>query len=111
MRWNQEEEPVTLVAVTSGGVRRSDSGDDGDIWQIVHTIGFHSTGHGGARDHSHSNQVELRTSLEWSHGSPTAGKVAGREVCIFNFSISFSEALEADLGLAPVEKCVQNMIS
>ena len=26
------------------------------------------------------------------------------------FSISFSEALEADLGLAPVEKSVQNRI-
>ena len=47
----------------------------------------------------------------WSHGGLDAGNVAGRRgTNLPPFSILISEALEADLGLAPVEKSVQNMV-
>ena len=99
------------MATTGGETRWSVGGRDGSARPIVIDVRFRARSHGGARDHSHSNQKELRTSFEWSHGGLDAGKLAGDEGIILPpFSISFLEALEADLGLAPVEKSVQNRI-
>ena len=63
-RWNQEEEPVTLVTATGGEIRRSGGGDNGYTRPKVDVIGFRARSHGGARDHFHSNQEELRTRFE-----------------------------------------------
>ena len=72
---------------------------------------FGARSHDGAREQSHSDQEEPRTIFEWSHGGLDAGKLAGnKSTNLSTFSISFWEALETDLGLAPVEKSVQNIV-
>ena len=72
-----------LVSPTSSEARRSGGGDGGNFRLNSADVGFRARSHGGARDHSHSNQEELRISLEWSHGSPAAGKLTGRRGIYF----------------------------
>ena len=102
--WKSRSRLWQPKAVKRGGAAAARTAIHG---QKVINVGFQARSHGGAQDHSHSNQEEPRTSFEWSHGSLAAGKVVGRRGNFLpHFLIAFSEALEADLGLAPVEKSV-----